>query len=371
MFVQGLPSEVAWQPRIQLHDERLRLLFDLMRGHSVPLQDIIANSALVWTILHKPDRHILNAAQELVQDLLKDLFEQKALFSANFLHLEATIGDVLALYPYLGVPNGSTLQVPVRLGTEWKLIDYIVERIEMTPSWMGSPLVAYGLHALDSSAPPLLLFKGTTYPADEGASLSLLTDLNLFGSVGSYAFAIGKATIQQWLEQHTATQKAIVYGKSLGGAQAWRSALYFPTHIQKVMAIAAPGCSYWEQAEMQHVMQAQPHLEINIFCQPNDPVPYSDCVVCQKVNYYEMRGLRTIENPLLAHASMTSMQELTALYRLPFSAIASPWKRVAVTIARLAASIFFPLLAITHTLISTARYIHNIFFFKLNTSLLY
>ncbi len=78
--------------------------------------------------------------------------------------------------------------------------------------------MAFGLIPNERSSPPLLLFKGTTYPTDDGCMLGLLTDLNPFASVGKYAFKIGKNKISKWLENHTSQSRARIYGKSLGSA---------------------------------------------------------------------------------------------------------------------------------------------------------
>ncbi len=63
-----------------------------------------------------------------------------------------------------------------------------------------------------------------------------MTDLNNFASVGAYIYAMGKQRINDWLEAHTIHSKAIIYGKSLGGAHAWRTALNFTQQVEKVMA---------------------------------------------------------------------------------------------------------------------------------------
>jgi hypothetical protein len=265
--------------------------------------------------------------------------------------MEFIIGDLLCLLPFLRPIDGDTIQVPVKIESEWHLVDYTIERIEITPSWMGSPLVAYGLKNPDF--PPLLLYKGTTYPSDEGACLSFLTDLNPFASVGSYAFSIGREKIKTWLENNASKLKARVYGKSLGGAQAWRTALEFPEYVAKVKAYGAPGFTPGERDKIHEVTDKYKDLEIEFYCQENDPVPYSDWVADRGVNYYEVRALKKHECGILAHADMLSTHEHSEIRKMKPEEINNPLKRAAVTTARLFASVAFPFILLGHTIKTT------------------
>ena len=235
---------------------------------------------------------------------------------------------------------------------KWQRVQYDVQKINLTPAWMGSPLVAFGLKpSRNSSAPPpLLIFKGTTYPTDRGFGLSLLTDLNPGDSVGGYAFRLGRKKIGSWLAQHTnENTKAIVYGKSLGGALSWRTALHFSAHIQKVMAYGAPGFSSSEVKRLKRNMQQKSHPEIHMFCQKGDHVPYFDKMPRQGVHYYLVLGEKE-RSGLLAHADMYSTHQHSAVIRLNIPKEAGHVKRLSLTAMRFALSLsLFPLLVMVYS----------------------
>lgn len=346
-----ISSTSPWNPKLIPKTERQKLAFNIMRGKTPPLRELLNDVSLLKAILWKPNPELMVEARALVQEMLVDLYRQMSTepsTDAQNFHAEVILGDLLCLLPFLGPMHGEKIWVPVKIENEWKLVDYAVERIELTPKWMGSPIVAYGLHALGPLASPLLIFKGTTYPTDEGAGLSILTDINPFGSVGAYAFSIGKENIQKWLEKNTADKKALIYGKSLGGAQAWRTALNFPEKVERVMAYGAPGFSPWERRQLHEASKQHPEMELNFMGQTNDPVPYSDLASDQGVNYYEVVGEKIQSNLIAAHADIYSTQTKSFIMRLEPEAIASPWKRAAVTIARLAGSLLFALALAVH-----------------------
>lgn len=343
-------SKTPWNPTVVPKTDMQRLVFNALRGESIPLKDL-CNGRLLSTLLFKPDPALFGEARSFVQEMLVDLYngidKENPSNSVHF-HTEVIVGDFLSLLPYLGFRAGEKIRVPMRIENEWKLVDYEIDRIELTPSWMGSPLVAYGLRSPDPKAQPLLLFKGTTFPSDEGASLSILTDLNPFGAVGAYAFSIGKSKIKDWIDRNTVNQKAVIYGKSLGGAQAWRTGINFPEKIEKVMAYAPPGFSPWEQKQLHRVADKHPEVKFNFIGQTHDPVPYSDWVASKGVNYYEVVGNKLHGFPVLAHAAMYATQKKSAILKVDAKTIANPVKRAAVTITRLAASLLFPLLLAVH-----------------------
>lgn len=346
-------SKSVWNPTINPKSDRQALIFNILRGNRPPLKELLKDKSLLSAVLWKPNTQLLGEARTLVQDLFRDMHVQlstQQLTASDEFHMEMIMGDLLSLYPFIKPEPGETVQLPVKIEGKWELVDYTTDRIEMTPKWMGSPLVAYGLQPSHPKAPPILLFKGTTYPTDEGAGLSILTDLNPFASVGSYGFEAGKEKIQHWLEQQTSSTKTVVYGKSLGGAQAWRSALNFPEHIGKVMGYGAPGFSPWEVQKLYSVTENHPDLEINFFCQKNDPVPYSDFPAKKGVNYYEVLGGTIQDNLIAAHADMYSTQERSAILKMEPEVVNSPWKRAAVTIVRLIGTLLFPVLLVIHAI---------------------
>lgn len=334
-----------WQPEVQLMTDNQYLVYNILRGNAPSLNEITKTGELLLAILWEPNLELLNEARSLIKNLLFDMHRQFAsekITSTDRFHLEMIMGDLLSLYPFLKPEDGETIKLPVQIEGVYNLVEYTTNRIEMTPDLLSSPLVAYGLTPTDLRASPILLFKGTTYPSDEGAFLSVMTDLNPFAAVGKYAFEMGKEKIQNWLEIQASTSKTTVYGKSLGGALSWRSALHFPDKIGKVMAYGSPGFSFIERSLLYVVGEKHPELEINFFCQRNDLVPFSDCVAEKFVNYYQVLSANCQKNALAAHADMYSTHESSIILKMQPDYIEAIGKRVLVTSARLGASILFP-----------------------------
>lgn len=336
-------SKSIWEPEVAPKTDRQYLIFNMLRGKFPSFDEIKQDQKLISSILLKPDPELLDEARQLVQELLADMYRQLSaqLAMSDEFHLEMVMGDLLALYPFLGPRDGEMIRLPAKVGGEWRLEDYITDRIELTHKMLGSPLVAYGLSPSNDHASPLLLFKGTTYPTDEGALLSFMTDINPFGSVGGGGFWFGQDRIKNWIDKQNS--KIIVYGKSLGGALSWRAGINFPDKIEKVMAYGAPGFSPLELNQFYQVKEKYPELQFNFFCQRNDLVPFSDLPAKTGVNYFEVLSAECQNNPLAAHADMYSTHECSMILKLQPEYIQSPAKRAAVTIGRLTATALFPL----------------------------
>lgn len=205
----------------------------------------------------------LKKEREALQGLFKAIYPKLQTLTSLGEHFwgEAIIGQFLSYYTFFGPQNGEKIALPIYLEGKWDLIDYTVEKIPLTPSWMGSQAFAFGLTPL-LKAPPLLLFKGTSYPGDEGFGLQLLTDFNPLASVGRYLFWLGKGNIEKWLKK--GYTKSLVFGLSLGGALTLHAALNFPSLIESAFAYNTPALLPWE------VKNSQEHRGIHVFCNEND-----------------------------------------------------------------------------------------------------
>ncbi len=335
-----------------------KLVLGLLRGESLNMQEIKNKKALFKAVVWKKDEAILDQAKQLIRQVFSEMFTEinsKTLSSEESFHMEIVVGELLALVPFLRPIDGDALQVPMQIDGKWQLINYEVERIELTPKAFGSPLVAYGLKPQinDKKAPPLLLFKGTTYPSDEGFGLSLLTDLNPFASVGSYAFKIGKNKIKAFLDAQVEKtgQKSIIYGKSLGGALAWKTALDFSYHVSKVMAYGSPGFSEKALAKLKQLDKLPEEYKpaFNFFCQKNDPVPFFGKEAPAGVKYYEILG-RKSRKGVMAHADMFSTHKDSVVIKLQPSQMAQRWRRRGLNVLRLIVTLLvFHLLATAYT----------------------
>lgn len=184
-------------------------------------------------------------AKELLQKVLLDIYASIQPSTDNHA-LEAMIGNVLALYTFLKPEKGEPLEVPLFVNGMWEKELYTIDTLQLTPNWMGSPVIAYGLNPAGKN-PPLLLFKGTSYPTDQGFYLQILADLNPFRSIGAYLFSIGKKPIKQWLQN--AGGKARLYGTSLGGALCEHTVIHYPDLIDKVFAFNCPALMGFELSQ--------------------------------------------------------------------------------------------------------------------------
>lgn len=345
-----------WAPQIWGLTPHQNTLYQILRS-TLPINAALKDRTFIEAALIKTNDTLLNEARGVIPILLKDMFAQieiTPLTEAENFHMEMIVGELLSLYPFLAPKDGEKIAVPQRVDGFWTLVEYTVAEIRLTPKWMGSPLVAYGLSA--NNAPPLLLFKGTTYATDKGASLSILTDLNPGDSVGGYAFQAGKKQIHAWLQAHTTPDnKAIVYGKSLGGAQSWRTAIYFPDRVKKVLVYGAPGFAPHDLKRLNCVLTANNAPEFHFFCQKNDPVPYSDFAAKKGVNYYQVIGSINRKG-VMAHADMYATHVQSAIIKLDPAKEARRVRRVAVTVARgiLSFIAFIPLL-IAHIIQTVAK----------------
>lgn len=233
---------------------------------------------LASAILLRQDPKLMKEARELFGEVLREIAPQmEHLNKTESFSARSIIGNILSYYTYFGLENGEILSVPQEVEGIWKLVDYKVEKIFLTPDLLGSPITAFGLTPLKEKAPPLLLFKGTTIPTDHGAALSVLTDLNPFGSVGAYTFRLGKDNLRTWLEKENAKTglKAQVFGQSLGGALTLHAAVNFPFLIETASAYAPPALlpyeiRQWNRLAREGSVQLP---QVSIFYQENDIVP--------------------------------------------------------------------------------------------------
>ncbi|MFI5343291.1 MAG: hypothetical protein ACHQUC_03625 [Chlamydiales bacterium] len=349
-------KETPWQPKEKEYTRLAQLVFEILRGRPPTLKQMLQETSILKAVAWKKDPELLSEAramiEEIFNDIAIDLTEQELSPEESF-HMEAIIGDLLALYPFLRPVDGNALNVPLKIDGKWQLVKYHVEKIELTPKWMGSPIVAYGLNPQEkASSPPILLFKGTTYPTDKGFSLSLLTDINPFATVGSYAFSLGKEKIKKWLDLQTKEEnRALIFGKSLGGAHSWRTALHFPDQVAKVMAYGAPGFSSNELNKLGKRLESHSSSpEINLFCQKNDPVPFFDRAAEKGVNYYELLSGSPFDG-VLAHAHMYSTHETSTIIRNEAFHKKHKWKRIVLSLLRATVSmVAFPVFLSLHVI---------------------
>lgn len=250
-------------------------------------------SELYKTLTGPGKQAFLKKEREALQGFFKALYPKLQTLQSKEEHFwgEALVGQFLSYFTFFGPYDGEEISLPIEIDGTWHLIDYTVEKIPLSPSWMGSQSFAFGLKP-KQEAPPLLLFKGTSYPTDEGFGLQLLTDFNPLASVGSYLFWLGRSNIEKWLKK--GSSKSRVFGLSLGGALTQHAALHFPDRIESAFAYNTPALLPWE------VKKSKEHRGVHIFCNENDLSSDSGFSYGKGWNVYKV----FVENPpsfLLAH----------------------------------------------------------------------
>jgi hypothetical protein len=352
-----ISSKSPWKPTLCLTENKIQnLFFQIMRSGNTSTEGIFGT--LLKAVILKKNPQLLKEGRDLLQNIFINMMDEIMKLQAQgdrfseteSFHMEMVIGDLLSLFPFLRPQNGEELKVPLRINNTWQLISYKIHQINLTPEWMGSPIVAIGLEPAHPQHSPLLIFKGTTYPTDKGFSLSLITDVNPLSSVGNYAFRLGKKKIEQWLNRFS-DKKTILFGKSLGGAQAWRTAIHFPEKVEKVMAYGAPGLSSVEVKKWNAIHRNHSSIpNINMFCQKGDLTPFQDKAVKKGFNYFLVLGEKPYKG-ISSHAHMFSTHKHSIILRMNDSEIAGKWKRIRLTLIRtLMSFILFPFLIIVHAI---------------------
>lgn len=135
------------------------------------------------------------------------------------------ISNCLTYLPFADMSPYEFISIPQHVGGNWQLVDYRVVPIELTPTSGFKKLFladhdrvfAYGLEPINNpGAESHLIFMGTTYPAGQGFSTTVNTDLEAFETAGKKLYRTGRANITRWLDQQK--HKVHVCGTSLGGA---------------------------------------------------------------------------------------------------------------------------------------------------------
>lgn len=216
---------------------------------------------------------------------------------------KAFVGNILALIPYSYPEEGTLFTIPQKINGRWEAVEYQLEkRLELTPTFFSSPIVAYPLVA--KNGPPLLTFLGTTYPAADGFIATLLADCTPFFSVGRAPYLWGKAKIAEWLQ---GKKNVRLYGMSLGGAFCFHTIYDHREKIQSLDVYNPPGLYFKETFDGS--------VEINIYYQENDLVstmgffPEGKNVSVYKVFPEKM------ENPLKAHARVYTGSDKLAMLK--------------------------------------------------------
>jgi hypothetical protein len=165
------------------------------------------------------------------QEVFKFLYYHPFWNTRDRLVSEMLVGNLIALLPFFDFENGSKLQLLRYVDNAWKLIEYELKHIPL----VDGEIYAYGLES--PIATPILIFRGTPYPAAQGFLEAIWSDLHPIKSIGEEIFKKGKPELDKWME---GKPQVDCYGMSLGGALVYHAGHTYGDKIN-VHAYAAPG----------------------------------------------------------------------------------------------------------------------------------
>lgn len=230
----------------------------------------LTKKTVTKTVLHavwvKHDAEMMRLLRQELQRELDVLAESPPKTPEQEIVWQAFLGNILALLPYSYPSTGDVFILPVLQSGECRRVEYGIEVLPLTPATWSTPMTALGMVPKgDMSAPPILSFIGTTFPAGDGFAATLRADATPGMSVGEAVYQSGKEIIQKWL-----AGKAGIYvtGMSLGGAMALHMLRHHEDQLAKVVAYSPPGLNVhcWEK-------EYSGPCQVTIYSQAGDIVP--------------------------------------------------------------------------------------------------
>lgn len=325
------------RPAPKRHGQITEHFLNFLKGKLPSLGEAWKARSALPAILWKKNPQMLKEVRTLFHDIFNET-AAKVLVSQptgnESFHYQTIIFNLLSYYIFLDPQEGSIFNIPQLVGDKWVSVPYKVERMELTPSKMGSPLIAFGLVPQVFGAPPLLLFKGTTYPADDGFFLSLLADIDPHNGAGGWAFNDAYPKIDKWLKDNTekAGVKARVTGQSLGGSLSQKAAIYCSQYIESVFSFNPPGLSkhdekQWNELQTGNKEKQLPLPKVQVYCQDGDLVHTVDYMVKEGWDYYRLFGDDKNPSRLLAHAFGFSLHDNCIITKMVPAREADHFKR--------------------------------------------
>ncbi|KTC78004.1 hypothetical protein [Legionella brunensis] len=255
----------------------------LMMGWREDWQKIISVKVLKAVFIQR-DRELMRgmrlAFQEGFQSVYEQLKKHTPLTPEQHRQALLYISNCLTLLPFSDINPYESIAVPQWVNGEWRLVDYKVVPIELTPTNGLKKLFindkdrvfAYGLEPItDDKAEPHLLFMGTTYPAGQGFVTQINTDLEGFETVGNKLYQSGRQRLFHWLDKQT--KKVHVCGTSLGGSLSLLLAIDRGDKLSRVDALNPAGLyDFWFKDHFDNWEKLNIKPQVIIQKQGNDPV---------------------------------------------------------------------------------------------------
>ena len=190
-----------------------------------------------WLIEHSPDirsklfmsgnllkllKHVFWSQDQELMLLAKSWAEDKIWEVANrdwpSDRKEWSLKQFLCFFPYFLSLEDQKVKLPILNSDRWIQETFNVEHIPLMPKYFpkSDQFYAYGLKPENPDYKSMLLYKGTTYPADSGYWTTLMADLFPFTDIGAPILWFGREHVSAWAEKQITGID--VMGKSLGGA---------------------------------------------------------------------------------------------------------------------------------------------------------
>ena len=171
---------------------------------------------------------------EYLENVFKELANQNHLEEKAPIIREMLINHLISYLPFFGLEDKKEIQLPRFIDNAWQLVSYTIDQIVLS-----GEIKAFGLTPSNQNpkAHPVLIFRGTPYPALPGFLDAVLSDVHPWKDVGEDLFEKSKSNLANWI---TGKVKVDAYGISLGGALASFAADTYGDKIN-LYAFGAPG----------------------------------------------------------------------------------------------------------------------------------
>jgi hypothetical protein len=234
----------------------------LLHGNPVTL-DLIEKRT-IKAILISTDVELLKQFRNELQIEIENLSQNLPKNRQEEIVWRAFLGNIIAILPFSYPQTGEEIILPILENGICRKATYIIEVIPLKYDDNFTPMPSLGLRPKsDPIAPPILSFMGTTYPAGNGFTATLLADFAPGYSVGEIIYNRNAQLIDKWLENKSNVH---LIGISLGGAMVFHT-LRHHHEIARVDAYSPPGLNKnnWENG-------IGSTCHVNIYCQPGDIV---------------------------------------------------------------------------------------------------
>ncbi|MCH9610763.1 MAG: hypothetical protein S4CHLAM81_08100 [Chlamydiales bacterium] len=210
--------------------------------HIYAKQPTIAN--FFWQLAVETNPKMRAEAREQLYDVLREVQHNDPTIE------KCCLWPLVSLIPFFDPPVGS--EVPIKNKT------YTVSKKINLPT-IGGSTPAYVLEREDE--PPMLIFRGSTYPGDKGYAAGWLSDCTPGLSVGH--IPARSSELKEWIKEQA---NVTVVGASLGGSLALHMVSLYGDHLGQVHAWNPAGLHLWKDYGEKRGM------EVTIYNQWNDLV---------------------------------------------------------------------------------------------------